>query len=73
MSDHDRYTVGEVAEKLDISKDAARGLIKFLVEIGVARLRGERPSARGRGEYVYSLSDGIDTLVAARLRRAHLA
>lgn len=69
-----RYTVADIAEKLEIDIEAARGLIKFLVEIGVAALMGERRPANGMGraQNVYQFKDDFESLVAKRLQAGKL-
>lgn len=53
------FSIAEIAEQLDVSDDAARGLIKYLLAIGGAEERGIRRQERGRGVIVYSLSPDL--------------
>ena len=55
-----KRTLDEIADELDIDHAVSDGLIKFLIEKGLARFRGERPSpsGRGKGAHVYEVLDG---------------
>lgn len=68
-----RYTITEIAEKLDVDRESTRGLVRYLVAEGLAQEMGVRKSdGGGRGENVYSLVDGFEKVLAGRLRRARL-
>lgn len=67
-----RYTIPEIAEKLGVDKEIARGLVKFLVEIDLAQLKGERPQERGKPFQVYSFSDGFEKAMHAFVKRGKL-
>lgn len=70
-----RFTIDEVAIKLGVSLETARGLVRYLVESGdLAQNRGVRlpESGRGRGAIVYSFVDGFEKQLATQLRRAKL-
>lgn len=64
-----RYTIAEVADKLHVEKDLARGLVKFLEHYGDAEAMGTRPLARGRAETVYEFREGFEKRMMQRLRR----
>lgn len=70
-----RFTVNEVADKLAVDKELARGLVRLLVGMRLAELRGERrpESGRGRAEAVYVFTDGYEKALAAKLKRAELS
>ena len=55
-----RRTVDEFAEELSVPRDAADGLVKFLLAVKLAKFRGERqgPGIRGKGPHVYDISTG---------------
>jgi predicted ArsR family transcriptional regulator len=74
MSQNPRYTVNEVAEKLDVEREVARGLVRFLVDKHLASLRGERKpeSGRGKAENVYSFADDFEKRLGMLLKRAAL-
>ncbi len=61
-----KYTIVEIAEKLDIEEKAAEGLVHFLIGVKppLAKFRGERPttSGRGRGAFVYEVVQGAGAL-----------
>lgn len=68
-----RYTIVDIAEKLGVEKENARGLVRYLVAEQLAQEMGVRKGeAGGRGENVYSFVDGFEKTLAARLRRARL-
>lgn len=65
-----KRTLDEIATDLDIERSAADGLVvKFLMPLGLARFRGERPNptGRGKGQHVYEIVDGAGKEVARRL------
>ena len=74
MRSMNRWTVLEVAERLGVEREHARGLIHLLVGLDLAKDRGARPveGGRGRGEKVYSFVDDYEKLLTARLKRARL-
>ena len=74
MSMNPRYTVNDVAEKLDVEREVARGLVRFLVDKHLASLRGERKpeSGRGKAENVYSFADDFEKRLGMMLKRASL-
>lgn len=69
-----RYTVAEIAEALQVEKDTARGLVRFLEEIGEAQNMGTRPASAGKGraENVYELSEGFEVRLCDFLEDARL-
>lgn len=69
-----RYTVAEIADKLGVERETARGFVKFLVELKLVDFKGERPSESGRGkaQHVYEFADGYEKVLTARLKRAEL-
>jgi len=69
-----RFTISEVAQKLDVEKDIARGLVKFLEAVFEAEPMGDRPSVSGRGraEGVYEFRDGFEKRIEKRLEKAIL-
>jgi len=74
MGRNPRFTVTEVAEKLDVDREVARGLIRFLVERDLSSLQGERKpeSGRGKAENVYAFADDFEKRLATILKRAEL-
>ena len=52
-----RRTLEEFATELDVPKEIAEGLIKFMLAKKWAIFRGERPPehGRGKGAYVYTI------------------
>lgn len=70
-----RHTVADVAEKLGVEIDIARGLVKFLVEAGLAERVGQRQPESGRGAPadVFSFVEGYERALAQTLKRAELA
>jgi predicted ArsR family transcriptional regulator len=68
------FTVAEVADKLKVERETARGLIRFLNEIGLAKCRGERAPANGRGaaQKTYQFEDGYEKALVSLLNRAKL-
>lgn len=70
-----RYTVAEVAERLGVDREVARGLVRFLsdADVGLAEFRGERrPDGRGKAEHVYEFSEGFEARLAEFLTAAKL-
>jgi hypothetical protein len=69
-----RLTTTEIATKLNATdRDAVYGLMKFLVACNLAENCGVRKSSgRGRGESVYSFTDGFEKKVATLLLAAKL-
>jgi hypothetical protein len=65
-----RRTIDEFAEELSINRDAADGLIKFLLAVKLAKFRGERqgPGIRGKGPHVYDIEVGAAKEVARLIR-----
>lgn len=66
-----RRTADEMAELLEIDRDAMDGLLKYLRVLGLAKFRGERPNpnGRGKGAHVYEIVGGAGKMVAADLRK----
>jgi predicted ArsR family transcriptional regulator len=64
-------TIPEIAQVLDLPKEAAVGLVKFLGALGLASFRGERPSptGRGKGAHVYQIAEGAGAAVADMIRK----
>lgn len=50
-------TVSEVGEILGIEREAADGLVKTLLALGLAKERGTRQVARGRSPKVYVVEE----------------
>ncbi len=69
---HTRYSVAEVAAKLNVDMTAALGLIRFLSDRDVAldKAHGSRhfEGKRGRGPSVYSFVEGFEEKMAAWLK-----
>lgn len=67
-----RLTVTEISERLDVDKEEARGLVRYLVAVGLVELKGERKpeSGRGKAENVYSFEVGFEKILVANLKRA---
>lgn len=65
-----RRTVDEFAEELSVPRDAADGLVKFLLAVKLAKFRGERqgPGIRGKGPHVYDISAGAAKEVSRLLK-----
>ena len=66
-------TIAEIAAALEVDREAARGLVRFLVARGLAIPRGRRPPDRARGgapEHLYALLDEAPDGVRQVLRRA---
>lgn len=54
-----RYTVAEVAKRLIVDREVARGLVRFVVAVGLARECGLRyTSGVPAGEKVYEFDGG---------------
>lgn len=69
------FTVAEVADKLKVERETARGLVRILTEVGLAKCRGERAPANGRGaaQKAYQFEEGYEKAFVALLNRAKLA
>lgn len=69
-----RYTIFEVAKRLNVEREDARGLVRFLVSIGLAQLMGERRPEGGRGsaEKVYVFADNFEQTLCTTLTQARL-
>lgn len=70
-----RYTIADAAERWNVDKESARGMVRFLVEVGLAEEMGERrpENGRGRAEKVYQFMLDYEGLLADRLLAADLA
>lgn len=70
-----RHTISDVADALQVEKDAARGLVKFLETVGLARPMGERPPVNGlgRAEKVYEMVEGYEGKLCDLLEAAKLS
>jgi hypothetical protein len=70
-----RHTVADVAEKLRVDKELARGLVKLLVHLELATPRGERrpESGRGRAEDVFEFEEGYEKELLRFLVEAELS
>lgn len=64
-----RYTIADVAIRVGVEKDLARGLVKFLEHFGEAVAMGTRPVERGRAETVYEFRGGFEARTKTRLER----
>jgi len=64
-----RYTIAEIAAKLKVDREDARGFVKFLVAKDLAELRGER-SGRGAPEKLYALEEHFEETLAEMIARA---
>lgn len=64
-------TAQEIADVLEIPREAADGLLKYLLTIGLARFRGERPnqSGKGKGAHVYEMAPDLGKALAAAMTR----
>lgn len=72
-----RYTITEVAEKLGVDREVARGLVRFLTDanVGLAEMKGDRapaPGKSGRAEKVYEFVEGFERSLAELLTQAEL-
>lgn len=69
-----RLTTAEVAGRLGVDREVARGLIHFLVELGLAEFKGERPPETGRGkaQHVFEFVEGFEKQLADTLKKAKL-
>lgn len=68
-----RFSVADVADRLNVGREEARGLVRFLVAAGLAEFKGERRSeGRGKAEHVYAFVDDFERLLASKLKRAKL-
>lgn len=67
-----RYTIAEIADRLNTGKEIARGLIRFLVAEGLAENKGERKNGRGRAEIVYSFVSDYEKTLASKLKEGKL-
>jgi predicted ArsR family transcriptional regulator len=68
-----RFTTAEVAQILNVEKEEARHLIKFLEVSEMAKCMGERPSeGRGKSEKVYSFDEGYEKRLCGMLLAAKL-
>lgn len=65
-----RYTIAEIAEKLGVAKEHARGLVKYLVADKLVSEMGVRRADSGRGENLYAFADQFEKVLAIRFRRA---
>lgn len=74
MSDHLRLSVVEIADKLGVDREVARGLVRYLVEVGLAQFRGERRAqgSRGKAEHVFSFTVGYEAELVEKLKGAGL-
>lgn len=70
-----RLTIADVAQRLDVDKEIARGLVKFIVDANLARSMGERrpESGRGRAEAVYLFEEDFEKRLAVILKRGKLS
>ena len=64
-------TAQEIADVLEIPREAADGLLKYLLMTGLARFRGERPSltGRGKGAHVYEIVPDLGKALATSVTR----
>lgn len=64
-------TAQEIADELQIERPAADSLVRFLVAIGQARFRGERPSptGRGKGAHLYEIDHGAGRAAAEMIAK----
>ena len=69
-----RWTVGQIGERLEVERETARGLVKFLEDRGYARAMGERrpASGLGRAEKVYEFAEGFHRMISEILGDADL-
>ncbi len=67
-----RYTVNDVADKLRVEVEVARGLTRFLLEIKLIRRVGNRKPENGRGASadVFDFPDGFEKQLMRVLIRA---
>lgn len=68
-----RYSTADLAFCLEVSVEAARGLVEILERHGLAMKAGVRQMPRGRSQNVYELVDGWEqravTLFSEALER----
>lgn len=66
-----KRTIAEIAQVLEVSEEAARGLVVFLRETGLVRFRGERTPERGsgKGPHVYTVEAGSGDTVRRMIGR----
>lgn len=69
-----RLSIVDVAERLKVEPEIARGFVKLLVGYGLAKPVGERPSrtGRGRSEAVFLFEEGYEQGLAHELLKAGL-
>jgi predicted ArsR family transcriptional regulator len=69
-----RFTVAEIAERLKVDREIARGLVRFLSEIEIALIKGERKpeNGRGRSETVYAFEEDFENTLVDVLKEAKL-
>lgn len=69
-----RFTVAEIAERLQVDREIARGLVRFLSEINLALVKGERKPDNGRGkaETVYAFEEDYANTLVDVLKEAKL-
>lgn len=67
-----RHTIAEVAERLSVPSETARGLVMLLVEKKIIEPVGVKPITRGRSANVYEFPDGYEQHVAQVLLEAQL-
>ena len=70
-----RFTIAEIAARLDVEKETARGLVKYLEAFGAAMPMGARApvNGRGRAEVVFEFREGFEKRLAKELEKAKLA
>ena len=67
-----RYTVAEIAERLGVDRESARGFVRFALDASLVTDRGVRTPERGRTgtEKVYSFASEFEKELVQRVRRA---
>lgn len=69
-----RFSIRELSEKTNVDIESARGLVKFLTEIGACEHMGERKNENSRGarEGIYMLHPNYEHSLVRTLRAARL-
>lgn len=65
-----KRTIDEFAEELDVPREEAEGLVRFLRKKGLVLFRGERPAVNGgKGAHVYEVMSGAGKMLGAMVGR----
>lgn len=63
-------TIDEIADRLAVSREAADHLIKFLLAMGGATVKGRRPRKVGMGSKIYAIAESAPAAVMRLLTKA---